>query len=272
MSNWEIGLFDTGDCKFCLFSFLCSPCAVASARSMLDNSPFCFNLLCLDHVTARWLIRTAYDIPADRENDCTVAFFCPCCTINQALQTTNKYKNRFKESGESFGNTENWSASSSKLSLENIFCMPCKMATILKKSMDLPWIIGFLCVRNTCLTQNLIRYHYRIKGNDIFDEICCGCCLIGTDRIETEVNLRYKPALKKQRYLFENKNASEIKSSSRDKDFVSIENILHSEAKENMDNIAAKQAELLAKNDKMVIQSKPFNAVSSFISTSSAYS
>ncbi len=83
VTNWSIGLCEIGDIYLCLYSCLCPFCATASARSKLDSSPFMYNLFCLNHIVARWLIRSAYGIHGDHIEDLLCGLFCPLCSINQ---------------------------------------------------------------------------------------------------------------------------------------------------------------------------------------------
>jgi hypothetical protein len=47
-------LFAVGDTPKCLFAWCCTPCAMADARTHMDGSDFCFNLLCMNPVATRY--------------------------------------------------------------------------------------------------------------------------------------------------------------------------------------------------------------------------
>ena len=86
MPNWKIGLLEIGEPSDCLYSFCAPPCASAAARNHLDQSSICFNIICLNPIAARWLIRTAYEIPGDANNDLLVGSLLCCCSINQVIR------------------------------------------------------------------------------------------------------------------------------------------------------------------------------------------
>ncbi|CAE7362170.1 unnamed protein product [Symbiodinium microadriaticum] len=47
--------------------------------------------------------------------------------------------------------------------------MPCAMGSLLENGMGMPWYMGCCCV-NVCTARNLLRYQYRIHGNDFVEE------------------------------------------------------------------------------------------------------
>ena len=74
-TNCAISLFEIGDVGTCLYAYCCTPCALAEARTNLDGSSCCFNCLFLTSCPERWMIRSAYGIPAgDAFEDCYTVF------------------------------------------------------------------------------------------------------------------------------------------------------------------------------------------------------
>lgn len=108
--SFQIDLFEIGDPFLCCYSYLCCHCASAQSRTYLDGSSCCFNFWCLGPVVTRssplpslsflsslpifphrWLSRTAYGIPGTDLDDFLIGCLCPCCSVNQILQTTKTY-------------------------------------------------------------------------------------------------------------------------------------------------------------------------------------
>jgi hypothetical protein len=52
---------------------------------------------------------------------------------------------------------------------------------MLENSIGVPWIIGCCAVKSPCLAHNIARYHFRIRGDDIEEEVFKCCLLIGYD-------------------------------------------------------------------------------------------
>ncbi|KAH3758202.1 hypothetical protein Pelo_9911 [Pelomyxa schiedti] len=90
--SWHHGLFDVmaDGSKTCLYAYFCPPCALASARSDYDNSPFAFNLLCGSGVWFRHTIRKGYGIEGNCCLDILTAQFCGCCSIIQITAQVKK--------------------------------------------------------------------------------------------------------------------------------------------------------------------------------------
>lgn len=135
-----------------------------------------FNFCCLNIVPSRWLMRSAYNIPGDEMNDCILAAACPCCVVNQMIQTSLKYGNPTLTRGHFF-NTNPWannrgcecvSASNTNLLCYSLCCLPCSVGSTLEVALGMPFVIGCCCV-NPFTARNLIRYQYRIKGDDVLE-------------------------------------------------------------------------------------------------------
>lgn len=59
------------------------------------------------------------------------------------------------------------------------FCTSCANGTILENTANIPFVLGCFC-SNICLTRNIVRYQYRLRGSDCGDDclsptlIVCG--------------------------------------------------------------------------------------------------
>ena len=188
-------------CCFC--SYCCTGCAAAQARTQMDGSSCCFNYCAMNPIVTRWLIRSAYGIPGSEFEDCYMTMCCPCCTINQMYQTTAAYGNptpdggAVKNQGYFVTQTGNCSA---RAFLCSCFCFPCAIASTLQMSMGMPFWFGCCCVGNNfCVARNLVRYQFRIAGDDFCSDYCflsliycIGPCMLM--KVMTEVESRTKSA------------------------------------------------------------------------------
>lgn len=153
-------------------------------------SPYCFFLF------LRWLARTAYGIPGTDLDDFLLGCFCPCCSINQVLQTTKSYGYPPK-AGKAY-NQQNFSSKlgsgSCSHCLQTFFCTPCTIGTIAEKGLGMPWWMG--CTMLTpCSIRNIMRYHYRIKGNDVLDELCLPCSFYTTASFLAFIFFLFSPCI-----------------------------------------------------------------------------
>lgn len=138
------------------------------------------------------MVRSAYGIGNldDCWNDCLVSCFCPCCTINQMIQTTNEKKNPSTNGGKPF-NTRAFSAQGSSNQFYQclcaLCCMPCSVGEFLQKGVGMPYLLGCFCAP-LFYARNIIRYQYRIRpesSSDCMTECvvpyayyCCMNCLL----------------------------------------------------------------------------------------------
>jgi Cys-rich protein (TIGR01571 family) len=135
-------------------------------------------------LSLRWLARTAYGIPGTASDDLLTGCFCPCCSVNQIIQTTKAYGNP-PNSGTAFNQRlftsplVSTDPSSCSTCLESFCCTPCTIGTIAERGLGMPWWMGCVCL-TPCSVRNLIRYHYRLKGNDLMEELCLPCSLYST--------------------------------------------------------------------------------------------
>lgn len=166
---------------------------MASARNKLDGSDWCYNFCVLNPVIGRYLIRSSYGIQGDPYNDCIMGVCCVPCVVNQLYQTTAQRGNPTVSLGRSF-NTENFQTQPGQNQeffkncmdcCYSAFCMPCVNGTLLNDSIGLPFLVG-CCCSSFCQTRNIIRYQYRIRGDDCLEDcvapfgvVCAAyCCSI----------------------------------------------------------------------------------------------
>lgn len=53
--------------------------------------------------------------------------------------------------------------------------MPCAVGDTLQRAIGMPWCLG-CCCGSPILTRNLLRYQYRVQGNDLMEELALPCC------------------------------------------------------------------------------------------------
>eukprot|EP01035_Chromulina_nebulosa_P020552 gene20552-26655_t len=133
-------------------------------------------LLSIRLCAVRYITRTAYGIDGNACIDIVQSLFCPCCVVNQLLQTTMIHGNPVESSG-SIHNNKIWRSDKDwdliPLSF-SIACMPCAMGVALETSIGMPYLMG--CCLMPCEARNLVRYQYRIGGNDILEECIIPVC------------------------------------------------------------------------------------------------
>lgn len=174
--EFAIGLFEIGECESCLYSCFVPCMALGQSRRYLDGSGILFNCLCLNTAAFRWMTRSAYGIgePQQWRWDVLICIFCPCCAINQLLQTTKKYGNPTQDGGKHH-NLNDWIQPSENMQVSSCLkmwcCYPCVVGDIVDQTFQMPWMLGFCCV-NLCLLRNIMRYQFRIKAIDDFMEDC----------------------------------------------------------------------------------------------------
>ena len=119
------------------------------------------------------MIRTAYGIESDPLDDIVYGLCCPCCVTNQLYQTTKRLGNTSRFGGREY-NRDVFQASLMKDICYNCclatFCMPCAIGSTLESAIGMPFCIGCFCV-NPFLARNIMRYHYRIAGDENLETI-----------------------------------------------------------------------------------------------------
>lgn len=60
--QWSNGLFSIGECGTCLYSWFCTPCALASTRTNYDSSNCVMNFCCGSAPLLLNIIREGYNI------------------------------------------------------------------------------------------------------------------------------------------------------------------------------------------------------------------
>lgn len=177
--SFKIEICEVGECESCMFSYCCSCCAIAQARTYVDNSPPIYNFCCLNHVVERWLIRSAYNIPGDACADCYTSVFCPCCVANQAYQTA-KDRGVPVDNGGRYANVNQFTipipppTATVQNYMYSCCCMPCAIGDMMERAVGMPWYLGCCCT-NVWAARNIMRYEYRIQGNDVLEEVVAPC-------------------------------------------------------------------------------------------------
>jgi Cys-rich protein (TIGR01571 family) len=166
--DWKIDLCECGDPILCCYSFLCPKCALADARSQLDGSSWFLNCCLISPIMARWMIRTAYDIPGNAHYDCWVGACLPCCAINQMLQTSKVYGSAsIPNVGQQF--LVNERVGINRRPLDNliydlcysVFCNRCAIGYA-SMSVGIPFWLGCCCF-NIFEVNSAIRHHRRLR-------------------------------------------------------------------------------------------------------------
>lgn len=167
--HWKIDLCEIGDCLTCLYSYFCCPCALADARTKLDESNWYVNCSIMHPISTRWLIRTAYNIPGSAHDDCWSAACLPCCTINQFLQTTNTYGKvqDIQQVGPSFNVNPRLGIQQRPFDhliydiLYSLFCNRCAIGYTME-TVGMPFWFGCCCV-GVFEANSILRYHHRYR-------------------------------------------------------------------------------------------------------------
>lgn len=192
--DFSISLLDVGDPSACAYAWFCYPCALASARSNLDDSHWMYNMFCLGHVAERWMIRTAYNIPGGGGQDCVVACCCFPCSANQLYQTTKTRGNPTVNGGRSYNKERFERPVENRGVLKRfccaVFCNPCTTGHAVHMAVGMPFWMGCMCT-NMCTARNIIRYQHRIIGHDFLDE----CVLPSLIVLATGAALFFMPLL-----------------------------------------------------------------------------
>lgn len=167
--NWAVGLCEIGNCTQCCISWVFNRCAVAHARSNLDGSDCCFNMCFLSTVQARWMLRTAYNIPGDPFEDCYMSLFCPCCVTNQLYQTSKQLGDPYgSQPGQHLvrhGNFVGGREKSCGNCLYACCCCPCAVAHATSDATGMPILMSLFCT-TPCASRNMLKVHYRIGSSN----------------------------------------------------------------------------------------------------------
>lgn len=185
--SWDLKWYEVGDPLKAAFACCCPSknicfdvfselmvsvvLALAQARTNMDESAFLFNLCCMNPFSLVWLLRSAYSVDQhSMKVDCAYLCFIPCCYANQIYQTTAK-RAAVTDGGANYNTLpmQEGLPSMSFLCMSAV-CGPCAMASALDKYISMPWWRACLCV-SPCAGVNILRYHYRLDGNEFYD--CC---------------------------------------------------------------------------------------------------
>jgi Cys-rich protein (TIGR01571 family) len=176
-AGWTIDVFQRGGTETCLYSWCCSCCAMGDIRSQLDGSNYYVSCCCISVPAMRWMVRTAYNIEGNAQWDCWTAYFCPCCSINQMLQTVQERGrapvdgvgpefnlNRRIGFNERNGPDLCWDA------FYALLCLPCAVGLVMQ-NVGMPCWFGACCV-NPFAATSILRYHNRIHACDDSENWC----------------------------------------------------------------------------------------------------
>lgn len=129
-------------------------------------------------MVTRHLIRSAYGIPGSECEDCYMTMFCPCCTINQMIQTTTAYGLPTQDGGR-MRNVNQFTTEAGNCTcgtcMYSLFCCPCAIGSTMEKAIGMNFWFGCCCV-NMCTARNVVRYQYRLAGDDCCDDFCAPTC------------------------------------------------------------------------------------------------
>lgn len=98
---------------------------------------------------------------------------------NQAYQTAKDRGNPVNNGGR-YANVNNFvtpippPTATVQNYLYSCFCMPCAVGDMLERAVGMPWYLGCLCT-NVWAARNLMRYEYRVQGNDVLEEMVLPC-------------------------------------------------------------------------------------------------
>jgi len=113
-------------------------------------------------------------IPGGAADDCLLSSLLPCCAANQMLQTSQRHGNVSIGGGYRF-NRQPWRYDVGSMGEDPLQCayasLCCCPATgrALGNAMGMPWLLGCCCV-TPCAARNLVRYQYRLDGDDLLEE------------------------------------------------------------------------------------------------------
>ncbi len=145
-SNWEIELFEMGDCLTCFMSFVFPPCALAQARTNIDGSNCFFNMLCVNPLVIAWLLRSAIGMPQDFLHDLLYFLVCPCCYTNQIAQTAKRHPNPAVDGGSRYNaHPVNSGCAPLEYCCGTIFCCQFVNAYAMNKHLGMNYWFALFC-------------------------------------------------------------------------------------------------------------------------------
>lgn len=150
---------------------------MSSARFKLDGSDCYLNCCYLNPIVLRWMTRSAYNISGSECEDVCLGLFCSCCVINQTLQTTKNKGKPFPNVGPG-ANHQSYLKDDPEYCCHCLYaccCTPCAVATSVNRAMHMPCWMAFCC-SNYCISRSMLRYHYRIEGEDLEEDCLYPLC------------------------------------------------------------------------------------------------
>ena len=138
-------------CLFCIQTMTTNStgCAIARARSLVDESNCLFNFFFVNPMVTSWLIKSAYGIPPDACDGWRCQIICGRCLANQIYQTAlkNEHPIGTPDVGPAFNKQpipSQWPALSY---LCCAFLCPCFVTcNALRKYIKMPCGLAFCCV------------------------------------------------------------------------------------------------------------------------------
>ncbi len=122
---------------------------MAQARTNLDGSNCCFNLLCVNPFVITWLVKSAYGMKQSFKGDC-LRFCCLTrCYVNQIYQTTLRRGNPTSDGGAQYNLnplSKDCCPPTCGYCCFSFWCPSCFMATALQKNIDMPYWLACCCV------------------------------------------------------------------------------------------------------------------------------
>jgi Cys-rich protein (TIGR01571 family) len=188
-SEWNTGLFQfKRPMGLCLYAWCFPCCATASARHEFDDSDFIFNLLTLNPIMARNIIREGYGIQGNACEDILVSHFCQPCAVAQFLEEVRKRGPSHKP-GSGKQEWKHGLFSFDLMACLYAWCFPqCAMAESRRRYDDSNFLLNCLC-SGIALNRSVIRSGYELEGSCLMDLLLSWClpvCVLAQALQETK--------------------------------------------------------------------------------------
>jgi hypothetical protein len=180
-----------------LCSIFCLPCGMAKAKSTVDGSHPCYNVLCWTPVGTTSYVRLGYGIKGECGEDCAKALLCPCCN---ARQVYSEAELRGALRGDFGLGTNEWKSGSLFACTAGELCMaiicPClvvhKVRSMLQPGSDT--YFDCCCILPTAM-YGLVRNTYGLTSEcpdfpcleDILVPLVCYPCALARARREADL-------------------------------------------------------------------------------------
>ena len=175
----------------CLCGLFCCPCAFATAKSNVDKSSACYDILCWNPIAIRNYVRHEYGIPGVCGDDIGYTLFCPFCVGRQVITESKLRGLSMQAYAPMYGaNTSNWNKSLFDCDFCNCVsammcpcCMAADIRAMLQPSAAQDGCINHCCIAPTAM-YGQVRNHYGIVSDVGFCEdvllalVCYPCAII----------------------------------------------------------------------------------------------